>query len=147
MAVQKQNVSLDQQDQQHRQQDQQQDQQQQQLAKKLSLPSLKAFCAICDKWQLSIDEASDLMGSPPRHLFAQWFSHRENVMLDNIQIKRISYLLAIFNALKTYLPNEMSSLVWIRRPNTESLFEGKSPLSQMRKGELGFLNELLKFIA
>lgn len=116
------------------------------LAKKLSGPSLKAFRAICDRWQLSIDEASDLMGNPPRGLFAQWFTNQENVLLDELQIKRISYLLAIYNSLKVYLPDQESSLAWVRCPNDDGFFAGKSPLEQMRKGRLGYLKEVLLHI-
>lgn len=115
-------------------------------ARKLSVPSLKAFLAICDRWQLSVDEASDLMGSPPRRLFAQWFTDYENVLLNELEIKRISYLLAIYNGLKTYLPAGVSSLVWVRSPNKDIFFSGKSPLDQMKKGQLAYLSELLLHI-
>jgi len=121
--------------------------QQQPSARKLSGPCLNAFFAICDRWQLTLEESCSLMGEPPRQEFVRWSADRHNTILNELQIKRISYLLAIYNALKEYLPKRTSSLAWIRRPNDHSLFQGKSPLEFMRQGKVEHLNQVLLLIA
>jgi len=54
-------------------------------------------------------------------------------------LERLSYLLGIYKALQLLLPATEAADEWIRRPNAEPLFGGRSALERMLSGNVADL--------
>lgn len=104
-------------------------------SKDLSGPALRSFFRIADLWQLSNDEQMTLLGSPARSTFYSW-KKEQNGSISRDTLERISYVLGIFKALQILLPNEAAADEWVKRPNTASLFGGRSALDRMLSGQV-----------
>ena len=106
--------------------------------KRLSAPALRTFLRIVDLWGLSVAEQMTLLGVSGRPTFLKWRTD-PNVVLPRDTLERISHVLGIYRALQTLLPDEWAADAWIRRPNTASLFGGRSALESMLSGQVADL--------
>jgi len=79
-----------------------------------------------------------LLGNPPRSTFYRW-KQGENVVLSRDTLERISYLFGIYSALQVVLPKPESADAWIKKPNSASIFGGRSALDRMLSGQVGDL--------
>lgn len=71
----------------------------------------KAFPRICDAWGLSEEERTQLLEA------------------DGDLVLLVSYMLGIYKALHTLLPEPSRADAWIRRPNTR--FDGRPAIEVM----------------
>lgn len=104
----------------------------------LSGPALRTFFNIADKWQLNTEEQLILLGSPGRSTFFRW-KREPTGPISHDALERISYLLGIYKALHILFPNEAQADGWIRRPNSATLFAGRSALERMLGGNVADL--------
>lgn len=107
-------------------------------AEKDSLPALRTLFRIADAWGLSNKQQMTLLGNPPRSTFYRW-KQGENVVLSRDTLERISYLFGIYSALQVVLPKPESADAWIKKPNSASIFGGRSALDRMLSGQVGDL--------
>lgn len=83
---------------------------------------LKAFFRIIEAWGLSEEEGVSLLG----------FDHRPTESEIGIDpLKRISYILGIYRAIHTLLPNVQGADAWIKKSNDSPLFGGKPAIESM----------------
>lgn len=107
-------------------------------AEKDSLPALRTLFRIADAWGLSNKQQMTLLGNPPRSTFYRW-KQGKNVVLSRDTLERISYLFGIYSALQVVLPKPESADAWIKKPNSASIFGGRSALDRMLSGQVGDL--------
>jgi antitoxin Xre/MbcA/ParS-like protein len=101
---------------------------------RLSASALKAFFNITARWQIRDEDARALLGGVSNGPYYQMKKNPDRV-LDADTLVRISYLIGIFKALHI-LHSEPLADEWIRLPNANRIFGGKSPLAYMRAGGL-----------
>ena len=101
---------------------------------RLSESALKAFFNIAARWQIRDEDARALLGGVSNGPYYQMKKNPDRV-LDTDTLVRISYLIGIFKALHI-LHSEPLADEWVRLPNANRIFGGKSPLAYMRAGGL-----------
>lgn len=101
---------------------------------RLSPAALRGFFAIADRWKLRDDEARELLGGVSSSAYYEWKRKPERT-LDVDRIARISYLVGIYKALHILYGDELAD-EWVRLPNRNALFGGRSPLEYMIAGGL-----------
>ncbi|MEK6544409.1 MAG: MbcA/ParS/Xre antitoxin family protein [Elusimicrobiota bacterium] len=113
--------------------------------KTASAPALKAFFRIADRWGLDVDEHMTLLGVAARSTFFKWKKDEDgHLSLDTLE--RISYLLGIFKSLHILLPDEDAADAWIKKPNSASIFGGKSALDRMLSGRVSDLYVVRQYL-
>ncbi|HLQ89649.1 MAG TPA: MbcA/ParS/Xre antitoxin family protein [Xanthobacteraceae bacterium] len=106
--------------------------------KGLSGPALRAFFRIAELWGLGTEEQMTLLGVTARSTFFNWKKDNDAV-LSKDTLERISYILGIYQALQTLLPNEGAADSWIKQANTALPFGGRSALERMLSGQVADL--------
>lgn len=101
---------------------------------RLSRSALRAFFAIVDRWKLRDDDARELLGGVSSSAYYEWKKKPERT-LEVDRITRISYLIGIYKALHLLYGDELAD-EWVRLPNRNALFGGRSPLEYMIAGGL-----------
>lgn len=101
---------------------------------RLSPNALRGFFAIAERWKLRDDEARELLGGVSSSAYYEWKKKPERT-LDVDRIVRISYLVGIYKALHILYGDELAD-EWVRLPNRNALFGGRSPLEYMISGGL-----------
>ncbi len=99
---------------------------------------LRAFARIAELWHLSIAEQLTLLGIQSRSTYFKWRKEQQ-ARLPRDTLERLSYLLGIYKALQLLLPATAAADEWIRRPNAEPLFGGRSALDRMLSGNVADL--------
>ena len=113
--------------------------------KRLSPVALKAFFKIAELWGLSVEDQMTLLGLTTRSTFFNWQKDPE-VSVPKDTLERISYILGIYKALQILLPNDRAADGWIRRPNANPLFAGKSALDRMLSGQVADLYTVRQYL-
>jgi hypothetical protein len=103
-----------------------------------SAAGLRAFARIGEIWGLSVAEQQKLLGVASRSTYFKW-KKDSHVRLPRDTLERLSYLLGIYKALQILLPQGQAADKWIRRPNEEPLFGGRSALERMLSGNVADL--------
>lgn len=103
---------------------------------------LRTFARIVEKWRLPSSDAMALLGVDSRSTYYELLKRaresREVKGLSKDQLDRLSYLLGIYEAIRVLFPqSEESRNEWVSRPNTASLFGGRSPIEVMRSSMIG----------
>ena len=104
------------------------------VRERLSVPGLKAFFAIMDKWQVRDEDARALLGGVTHGPFYEWKKDPHRT-LDTDRLTRVSYLIGIFKALHI-LHGKALADEWVQLPNTNPIFAGQTPLAYMIRGGL-----------
>jgi len=99
---------------------------------------LRAFARIAELWHLSVAEQLTLLGIQSRSTYFKWRKEAQ-ARLPRDTLERLSYLLGIYKALQLLLPATTAADEWIRRPNAELLFGGRSALDRMLSGNVADL--------
>jgi len=103
-----------------------------------SATGLRTFARIADLWRISVAEQQKLLGIESRSTYFKWKKDPQ-VRLPRDTLERLSYLLVIYKALQILLPHAQAADEWIRRPNEEPLFGGRSALERMLSGNVADL--------
>jgi hypothetical protein len=98
------------------------------VRRKLSAPALRAFFNIARAWQLSVAEERGLLGWPPPSTLHKYKSGDTGVLSFDT-LTRVSLVLGIYKALHILYAEPLFADNWLRMPNTNSLFGGRSPLA------------------
>lgn len=110
-------------------------------------PGLRAFYNIAQEWGLTAEEQMILLGSVPSSTFYHWKKQVVpvgDITLDRDTLERISYILGIYKALRILIPGSYAG--WIKRPNTNPLFEGRPALERMLRGNVSDLFMVRQFL-
>ena len=101
---------------------------------RLSAPGLKAFFNIVSRWKVRDEDARALLGGVSNGPFYEMKRNPERT-LDADRLTRISYLIGIFKALQI-LHGRAVADEWVRLPNANAIFAGRTPLEYMIRGGL-----------
>ena len=107
---------------------------------------IRAFTRIAALWGLSIEEQLALLGEPARSTFFAWRKHPERASLPRDTLERISNLLGIYKALQSLFPDPAVADAWVRKPNSASMFAGRSALQRMLAGNVSDLNAVRRYL-
>ena len=101
--------------------------------RELSAPAMRAFLNIAAAWELSVEEQLGLLGWPAKSTFHKYKSGHVGVLSFDL-LMRISIVIGLYKALHILYAQETLANSWVRMPNTNPMFGGKSPLSTMVDG-------------
>ncbi|NJL70457.1 MAG: DUF2384 domain-containing protein [Candidatus Competibacteraceae bacterium] len=93
--------------------------------------ALRAFFNIGEQWELTTKQQMKLLGMTNQSTFYSYKNAPESARIDQDMLERISYILGIYQDLRTLLSNEDSVRSWIKKPNNAELFGGKSALDYL----------------
>lgn len=116
---------------------------------KLGGPALRAFFNIADLWHLTKGEQMQLLGlSKPitLHGLRVQAERRESVAVDAKMMERISYVLGIYKAINTLLPDPQAADLWPRMANMHPAFDGRSALELMTSGDVEDLARVRRYL-
>jgi uncharacterized protein (DUF2384 family) len=111
------------------------------LTKEQSSVVLTAFHRIADAWRLDEDTRWAILGcasQDARHLI-------DERPLSADQQERVSYVLGIYIALHTILPQDRAN-DWMARPNQAPLLAGRSAVDLLRSGRKADLRALRRYL-
>ena len=100
---------------------------------RLSPSALKAFFNIVDRWGVRDEDARQLLGGVTNGPYYEMKKNPKDRVLDADRLLRVSYLIGIFKALNILHGRPLSD-EWVRRPNSNRIFVGSTPLAYMMKG-------------
>ena len=99
---------------------------------RLSPSAIAAFFNIMARWQVRDEDARALLGGVSNGRYYE-LKKRPRRTLAVDALLRVSYLVGIFKALHI-LHGEALADEWVRLPNTNRIFGGRTPLAFMRSG-------------
>ena len=104
---------------------------------RLSPAALKAFFNIMARWQVRDEDARALLGAVSNGPFYEMkrSARQPKRLLDPDRLTRVSFLVGIFKALNVLFSEQLADS-WIRLPNSNPIFGGRTPLAFMIDGGL-----------
>ncbi len=106
---------------------------------------LRAFVRIAEAWGLTVAEQLRLLGIGSRSTFFKW-RREQDPRLPQDTLERLSYLLGIYKSLQILLPDPRAADEWVRKPNNEPLFGGRSALERMLSGQVADLYVVRQYL-
>lgn len=97
------------------------------VRKRMSGPATRSFLNIADRWELSVEEQRGLLGWPAPSTFHKYKAGDVGT-LSYDTLTRISLVLGMFKALHILYPNPGLANRWMKLPNSNPLFAGKTPI-------------------
>ena len=102
------------------------------VQERLSVSAIRAFFKLIAAWELRDEASRQLLGGVSNGVFYQ-LKKNPRKTLDQDKLTRISLLLGIFRALNVLYGRKLAD-TWIRLPNSNSMFQGASPLDYVIQG-------------
>lgn len=113
--------------------------------KRLSASGLKALFNIAECWKLRSEEVRELLGGVANGSYFEMKKNPEAKVLDADQMYRISYLIGIFKALNI-LHGQPLADEWVRLPNSNRIFAGRTPLDYMIRGGVSAMQTVRRLL-
>jgi hypothetical protein len=98
------------------------------VRRKLSGPALRTFFSIARAWELDVNEQRALLGWPPSSTFHKYKSGDGGVLSFDA-LSRLSLVLGIYKALHVLYPERAFADRWMRMPNSNPVFGGRTPMA------------------
>ena len=95
--------------------------------------ALRTVLDILDAWEIPVQDRLPLLGCDQR-TYDRWVETRVLLDVNPDTLERLSYILGIWKALHTLLPEAVAANTWIKRPNKSGTFRGQPPLAIMVAG-------------
>ena len=99
---------------------------------RLSASALKAFFNLVDRWRIRDEDSRALLGGVSNGPYYSWKKQPDR-LLDADVLTRISYLIGIFKALNILYGEKLAD-EWVKLPNSNRIFGGRTPLEYMMRG-------------
>ncbi|KTE17794.1 antitoxin Xre/MbcA/ParS toxin-binding domain-containing protein [Sphingopyxis sp. H115] len=109
---------------------------------------LRTFLNIAEMWDLSRGEQMALLGIRDTAIFADWkvrVRAHEAVAIPVDVIVRVGCVLSIYASLRALFP-EGQAAGWLRTPNADRIFGGRTALAVMTNGELDDLDTVVGYL-
>jgi hypothetical protein len=113
--------------------------------RRLSPAALKALFNIVDRWEVRDEDARELLGGVSNGSYYQLKQNPRGKSLERDRLFRISLLIGIFKSLNILYSQRLADQ-WVRLPNTNRIFGGRTPLEYMLRGgspAMGIVRQLL----
>ena len=111
---------------------------------RLSPSALKAFFNIVERWSIRDEDARVLLGGLSNGPYYSWRKDPERT-LDTDMLTRVSYLIGIFKALNVLYGEKLAD-EWVRLPNQNPIFAGRTPLAYMMAGGVPALQTVRRLL-
>ena len=98
-----------------------------------------------DCWSCPPGRYADFLGLTASSTYFKW-KKDPDVALSRDTLERISYILGIYKALQILLPDPAAADAWVRKPNTATLFGGRSALARMLSGNVADLYVVRQYL-
>jgi len=105
---------------------------------------LNAFFRILDAWSVTDEERRLLLGNPSRATL-RTFKEGSPEFVTSDTLDRLSYVLGIHKALAILFSQE-NQVRWLKNPNQDTPFAGKSPLDHMLSGRIEAMREVRRYL-
>jgi hypothetical protein len=102
--------------------------------RRLSAAAIKSFFNIVDRWEVRDEDARQLLRDMSNGSYYQLKQDPRGKTLDQDRLMRISYLIGIFKSLNILYSQRLADQ-WMRLPNTNPIFGGRTPLDYLRGGQ------------
>ena len=113
--------------------------------KRLSGPGFRVFLGVCDKLGLSVAQRRRLLGNISETTYYRWRASGVRALSAD-HLERISLVLGIFKGLRLLFADDAMGLRWLRAPNRDVPFAGRSPLDTMLRGSIDNLFAVRRYI-
>jgi len=114
------------------------------VVKRLSPSAVKAFLKVAAIWKLRDEDARQLLGGMSNGAFYE-LKKTGSRLLDQDRLTRISMLTGIFKALNILYGKKLADR-WVHLANTNPMFGGETPLSNMIKGGMPAMLRVRQFL-
>ena len=98
------------------------------VRRRLSGPALRVLFGTAREWGLTTNDERGLLGWPPSSTFHKYKSGDAGVLSFDT-LTRISLVLGIYKALQVIYAEPAFADRWIRMPNANALFGGRTPIA------------------
>ena len=115
------------------------------VRRRLSAPALRTFFSMARAWALSTTEERALLGWPPSSTFHKYKSG-DVAALSFDTLTRLSLVLGIYKALQLLYPEPAFADRWIRMPNANAMFGGRSPIEFLTDAGLDCLLQVRRLL-
>jgi len=106
---------------------------------------MRAFFKIARLWQLTDIEQQTLLALSSSTL-SKYRANPAAAPLCSDTLERVSYILGIYKALQILVPSPDAADAWVRLPNSNPLFGGRSALDRMLSGRVGDLAAVRRYL-
>ncbi len=111
---------------------------------RLSPSALRAFFNTVERWGIRDEDARMLLGGLSNGPYYKWRKDPDRT-LDTDMLTRISYVIGIFKALNILYGEKLAD-EWVRLPNTNLIFSGRTPLAYMMAGGVPALQTVRRLL-
>lgn len=115
------------------------------ISTQTGVAGFKAVNRIFDKWGVELAQRLAMLRLP-RSTYYKYTQHPDAIKLDSDQLTRISYVLNIYAALKLVFNNQDNVNGFVKMPNHNPFFNGRTPLDVMGSGVMSDMYETFKRI-
>jgi len=100
------------------------------VRREMSAPAMRTFFHVAAAWALSSEQQRALLGWPPESTFYKYKAGQVGTLAYDMLI-RISLVLGIYKDLHVLYPEADLANRWVKLPNNNPLFGGKTALALM----------------
>jgi hypothetical protein len=115
------------------------------VRREMSGPAMRTFFNVAEAWQLSNEEQRSLLGWPPPSTFYKYKAGRVATLPYDMLI-RISLVLGIYKDLHILYPEPDLAERWVKLPNANPLFGGRTALALMTEGGIDALYQVRRLL-
>jgi antitoxin Xre/MbcA/ParS-like protein len=115
------------------------------VRKRTSGPAMRTFFNIAGKWQLSGKEQIAMLGAPAASTLYKYKSGDVGTLSLDL-LTRISLVLGIYKDLHILFPDASLADRWIKLPNANPMFGGRTPAEFIAQGEMDCLYRLRRLL-
>lgn len=115
------------------------------VRKEMSGPAMRAFLNITNKWDLAVDERRGLLGWPSSSTYHKYKNGQVGTLPYDM-LTRISLVLGMFKALHILYPEASLADRWVKLPNANPIFGGKTPVAYMIDGGMDALSKVRRLL-
>ena len=115
------------------------------VRKQMSGPALRTFFNVAEAWKLTNEEQRALLGWPAESTFYNYKAGQAGT-LSYDQLMRISLVLGIYKDLQILYPEGGLADRWLRLPNSNPLFGGRTAMELLAGGEMDALYQVRRLL-
>lgn len=108
--------------------------------------AIDAVFHIFDYWRISDEDKQKILGNITEGDLIELKKGMVKDKLETDLVQRVSHLLNIWTSIQILISKCEIADRWIRTPNTETLFKGKSPLEKVISGDFNDLGDVTAYL-
>jgi hypothetical protein len=115
------------------------------VRERMSPTAVRLFLRLTELWRLAVDQRRALLGDISRPTYYNWQNGKVGTLTRD-QLEHISLVLGIHKGLKLLFADEASATRWLKSPNRDLPFGGRSPLDRALCGSIDDLYAVRRYI-